>query len=244
MQFNIWQEGTKVPGGYEAIIDQIIAADADFITLREVRNYNNTRFCDRIVQSLKERGQPFYSFYSYDFGLLSRYPIVDSLTVYPCIDDHGSAYRALINMNGQEIALYTVHLDYLNCTYYDIKGYDGSTWKKREPLLNIDSILSDNVKSRRDDGMKAIIEQATEDRRNERIILIGGDFKEPSHLNWIESSKDLYEHHGLVIPWTVSKMLEAEGYMDAYWEIYPNPVSHPGITFPSNNELIDVQKLT
>ena len=244
LQFNIWQEGTKAPGGYEAIIDQIIASDADFVTLSEVRNYKNTRFCDRIVQSLKERGQQYYSFYSYDSGLLSRYPITDSLTVYPCIDDHGSAYRAVINMEGQEVALYTTHLDYLNCTYYDIRGYSGCTREKRPPLLDIDSILADNVASRRDDGMQAILNYAKEDRQKNRIVLIGGDFNEPSHLDWIESTKDMFDHRGLIIPWTVSKMLEKEGYTDTYREMYRNPVTHPGVTFPSDNELIDVKTLT
>ena len=36
------QEGTMVPGGYEAIVDEIIRLRPDFVTLSEVRNYNNT----------------------------------------------------------------------------------------------------------------------------------------------------------------------------------------------------------
>lgn len=244
LQFNIWQEGTVVPDGYEAIADQIIASGADFIALSEVRNYQNSRFCDRIVASLKERGEKFYSFYSYDSGIISRFPIIDSLTVYPCVDDHGSAYRALIDMNGQEVALYTTHLDYLNCTYYDVKGYDGSTWEKRTPLTDIDSLLANNESSKRDDGMRAIIDKAKEDRAKKRIVLIGGDFNEPSHLDWVESTKDMYDRQGLVIPWTVSKMLIDEGYKDAYREFYPDPKTHPGITYPSENELIPINKLT
>lgn len=244
LQFNIWQEGTMVPGGYEGIIQQIIASDADLITLSEVRNYKDTRFCDRIVESLKDSGQVFYSFYSYDSGILSRYPIIDSTTIYPCVDDHGSAYRALIDMNGQEVALYTTHLDYLNDTYYDVKGYDGSTWVKRPPMLDLDSIMANNVLSKRDDGMQAILDAAKEDRAQNRLVFIGGDFNEPSHLDWIESTKDMFSRNGMVIPWTVSTMLAQEGYIDAYREMYPNPVTHPGITFPANNELKDVAKLT
>ena len=44
LQWNIWQEGTMVPGGYEAIVDEIIRLRPDFVTLSEVRNYNNTNF--------------------------------------------------------------------------------------------------------------------------------------------------------------------------------------------------------
>jgi len=244
LQFNIWQEGTVVPDGYEGVIRQILESDADLITLSEVRNYKDTRFCDRIVKSLKDSGQTFYSFYSYDSGILSRFPIIDSTTVYPCVDDHGSAYRALIDMNGQEVALYTTHLDYLNCTYYDIRGYDGSSWEKRPPMTDVDSILANNTLSLRDDGMKAILEKAKEDKAKNRIVIIGGDFNEPSHLDWTEETKDLYDHQGLVIPWTVSTMLTDSGYIDAYREIYPDPLTHPGFTYPADCPGMDVKKLT
>lgn len=93
LQWNIWQEGTMIPGGYEAIVNEIVRLKPDFITLSEVRNYNNTRFCDRLTQSLAKRGETYYSFYSDDSGLLSRYPITDSTTIFPLKDDHGSIYR-------------------------------------------------------------------------------------------------------------------------------------------------------
>lgn len=243
LQFNIWQEGTVVPGGYEALISQIIQTEADFVTLSEVRNYNNTRFGDRIVESLKDSGYTFYSFYSDDSGLISKYPIIDSTVVYALENDQGSAYRALIDMDGQEVALYTCHLDYRHCTYYDVYGYSGTTWEKREPLLDIDSILADNVASKRDDAMKAIIEHAEKDREQNRLIFIGGDYNEPSHLDWTEETKDMYFHQGLIIPWTVSTLLAEAGYTDTYREIYPSAVTHPGFTFPSANPHVNIEKL-
>ncbi|MFV0312176.1 MAG: endonuclease/exonuclease/phosphatase family protein [Dysgonomonas sp.] len=244
LQFNIWQEGTIVPDGYNAIVDQICESGADFITLSEVRNYKDTRFCDRIVQSLKEKGHTFYSFLSYDTGLLSKYPIIDSTTVFPCIDDHGSVYRALIDMDGQEVALYTAHLDYLNCTYYDIRGYSGSSWKPRKPMTDMDSIMMNNVESKRDNGIQAFLEYANQDKSKGRIILLGGDFNEPSFLDWTQKTKDLFDHNGLIVPWTVSTMLYANGYVDAYRELYPDPVTHPGFTYPMDNPLVEVKKLT
>ena len=69
LQFNIWQEGTVVKGGFEAVADEIARTDADFVTLSEVRNYHDTRFCDRIVAALKERGKTYYSFYTEDSGV-------------------------------------------------------------------------------------------------------------------------------------------------------------------------------
>ena len=123
LQWNIWQEGTVIPGGYNAIVNEIARLRPDFVTLSEVRNYENTNFTARLVQSLKEKGETYYSFYTYDTGLLSRYPITDSLTVFPEKNDHGSIYRLTADMNGQKIAVYTAHLDYLDDAYYNVRGY-------------------------------------------------------------------------------------------------------------------------
>ena len=83
LQWNIWQEGTKVEGGYDAIVNEIVRLQPDFVTFSEVRNYHNTNFTARLTASLKEKGLDYYSFYSYDSGLLSKYPITDSVTVFP-----------------------------------------------------------------------------------------------------------------------------------------------------------------
>ncbi len=244
LQFNIWQEGTVVEGGYDGIVQQIIDSKADLIAFSEVRNYNNTRFCDRIVQSLKEKGETFYSFFSYDSGILSRFPITDSSTVFPLQDDHGSVYKAVLKIDGREIAFYTGHLDYLNCTYYDIKGYSGKDWSKRPPLTNLDSIMADNESSKRDDAIRNFIAESAKDREKGRIVIIGGDFNEPSHLDWTEATKNLYDRQGLIVPWTVSKMLEVAGYKDSYRVMYPNPEKNPGITYPADCAGASIKKLT
>ncbi len=38
LQFNIWQEGTVIPGGFDAIADEIARLKPDFVTPSEVRN--------------------------------------------------------------------------------------------------------------------------------------------------------------------------------------------------------------
>lgn len=245
LQFNIWQEGTVVENGYEAIISQIIQSKADFVTLSEVRNYNNTNFTSRVVESLKDSGYTFYSDFSDDSGLLSKYPIQEFTAIYPLSNDEGSAYKALIDMDGQEVALYTCHLDYRNCTYYDIYGYSGNTWDKLDaPLLDLDSILANNIASKRDDAMKEIIAAAQEDIAQNRLVFIGGDYNEPSHLDWSEETKDLYSHQGLVVPWTVTTLLEEAGFIDSYRAKYPNPITHPGFTFPSANPAVGINLLS
>ena len=109
-----------------------------------MRNYNKTRFCDRIVQSLQQQGETYYSFYSFDSGVLSRYPITDSVTVFPLKDDHGSVYKMKSRIGDVNIAVYTAHLDYLNDAYYNVRGYDGSTWKEIPIPESVSEILQAN----------------------------------------------------------------------------------------------------
>lgn len=244
LQLNIWQEGTMVPGGYEALADELARADADFVMLSEVRNYKGTRFCDRIVASLKERGKTYYSFYSYDSGLLSKYPIVDSAVIFPENGDHGSIYKLTADWEGNRVCVYTAHLDYRNCAYYRVRGYDGSTWEKMEPDTVVASLLADNVASQRDDAIRLFIADAEKETAQGHLVFIGGDFNEPSHLDWTETTKDSADHRGVVIPWTVSTMLTQAGYKDTYREIYPDPVKNPGYTYPADSKETEVSRLT
>lgn len=244
LQWNIWQEGTKVTGGYDAIVDEIIRLKPDFVTFSEVRNYNNTRFCDRIVQSLKAKGETYYSFYSYDSGLLSRHPITDSLTIFPEKDDHGSIYKMTSKIKGHKIVVYTAHLDYLNDAYYNVRGYDGSTWEEIPVPQTVLEVLKVNDASLRDDAIKEFIAAARKDIAEGTIVILGGDFNEPSHLDWIRDTKDLYDHNGLIIPWTVPLMLDNNGFIDTYRTLYPDVLNYPGFTFPADNPLVPVEKLT
>lgn len=244
LQWNIWQEGTMVPGGYEAVADEIARLQPDFVTLSEVRNYHDTRFCDRIVNSLRERGVTYYSFFSDDSGLLSRHPITDSLTVFPLNDDHGSIHKLVAQVDGQEFAVYTAHLDYLDDAYYNVRGYDGSTWKEIPLPTSVAEVLERNDRSRRDDAIRNFLKEAEKDRQQGRIVMLGGDFNEPSHLDWTRDTKDLFDHHGLIVPWTVPLLLDNAGYTDAYRTVHPDVRSHPGFTFPSDNPLVPVKKLT
>ena len=244
LQWNIWQEGTMVPGGYNAIVNEIVRLKPDFVTFSEVRNYRNTRFCDRITQSLRERGETYYSFYSYDTGLLSRYPITDSLTIFPENGDHGSIYKLVSQIHGRKIAVYTAHLDYLSDAYYNVRGYDGSTWKEIPIPQTVGEVLEVNDASQRDDAIRDFIKAARQDINEGTIVILGGDFNEPSHLDWTRETKDLYDHNGLIVPWTVPLLLDNAGFVDTYRTLYPNVLTHPGFTFPADNPLIPTKKLT
>lgn len=243
LQFNIWQEGTVINGGFNAVTDEIIRLKADLIAFSEVRNYNQSKFNERIVDALSKKGKKYYSFYSYDSGILSKYPIESYETIFPLQNDQGSIYKAIVNVNGKRIAFYTAHLDYKHAANYLPRGYHSSTWKKLEkPVLNVDTILKDNLDSKRDEAIAAFIADALKEAQSGKQVILGGDFNEPSHLDWTENSKHLYERK-VAVQWSVPLLLAQNNFVDAYREKYPNNITHPGITFPVYNPLVEFKKL-
>lgn len=244
LQVNIWQEGTVIPGGYNAIIDEIGRLKPDFVTLSEVRNYKDTRFCDRITQSLAEKGLTYYSFYSDDTGLLSRHPIQQSATVFPYGDDHGSIYKLIADVDGRRFAVYTAHLDYLDDTYYEVRGYDGNDWHRIDPVTDVATLLERNARSQRDEAIAAFLADAAREVEAGSIVILGGDFNEPSHLDWTEATAQLADHHGVVIEWPNTKALEQAGFVDAYRQVFADPVKYPGYTYPSFNPDREPKRVT
>ncbi len=245
LQFNIWQEGTVVTGGFDAIVDEIVRTDAQLVAFSEVRNYNNSNFIERIIKELDFRGLKFYSDKTYDSGLISRYPIETCSALYPVKNDHGSITKARINIDGNIVAFYSAHLDYLNCSYYMPRGYSGNTWEELpEPTTDVAELLAVSRASKRDDAIKVFIEDAKKEMAIGNQVIIGGDFNEPSHRDWIVENSDLYDHNGVVIEWECTKLLEEAGFIDTYREQYPDPVKNPGFTYPSYNSQIPINKLT
>jgi Endonuclease/Exonuclease/phosphatase family len=245
LQFNIWMEGTEIPNGFDGIVNEVMKNDADVITFNEVLNNNNTRFNDRIVKSLKEKGKTYYSFYSDDSGILSKYPIIKSASIYPENTDTGSIYKAIIKVGNNKIAIYSSHLDYQKYASYLPRGYSGNDWTKmKKPVTDLDSILSNTLSSKRIDEIKSVIADAEKEYKKGNSIIIGGDFNEPSHFDWNNSTKNLFEHNGMIIPWPVSKLLQKYGYIDSYRQKFQNPVTHPGFTYPADNPAAEIKKLT
>lgn len=244
LQFNIWQEGTIVPGGFDAIIDEIIRTDADLIALSEVRNYNDKSLAERLVKALADKDYTYYSERSEDSGILSRYPILSQAAVYPLENDQGSITKAIIKVKNTEIAFYSAHLDYLNCSLYLPRGYDSSTWNKlNNHVTDSLTIAIDNLASKRDDAITAFINDAMAEKSLGRLVILGGDLNEASFLDWTESTKYLYDHNGVVMPWHNTLQLHKAGFIDAYRKAYPNPITHPGFTFPADTPLVPLEKL-
>jgi hypothetical protein len=243
LQMNIWAEGTKVEGGYDAIVEEIVRLKPDVVLLSEVRNYNNVMFISRLKNSLKEKGQIYYGDNSdTDVGIISKYPITEQCVLYPLDDDSGSVLKAEIWVKNKRVIIYSVHLDYKNYACYLPRGYDGITWgKMKSPITDVAMIEKMNKDSKRDEEINCVISDAA--WLDSDLIIIGGDFNEPSYLDWREDTRNFWDHRGVVIDWDCSILLEKASFTDSYRLKYPNPVTHPGFTFPSDNPSVPVNQL-
>lgn len=95
----------------------------------------------------------------------------------------------------------------------------------------------------RDETIRAFIEEVQTDMLAGRSVIMGGNFNEPSHLDWQTDTRNVWDHNGAVIHWNCSVMLQKAGFKDAYREKHPDAVHYPGFTFPAGNKLAEEAKL-
>jgi endonuclease/exonuclease/phosphatase family metal-dependent hydrolase len=62
---------------------------------------------------------------------------------------------------------------------------------------------------------------------------ITGDFNTPSHLDWTAETVGLRPQVHYAFDWPVGEVVEAAGFHDSFREVYPDPVTDPGITWPA-----------
>ncbi len=244
LQLNLWHGGTKVPNGYDAVLNVLDEMDADVIFLCEIRDKG--RFIPRLINDLKERGKEYHGeTIGSAIGLMSKFELSDIEKKCIVPGDEGRAMiKAVATIAGQQVAFYSCHLDYIHYECYMPRGYSGTSWKKIDgPVTDEQTVLAANRLSYRDESIRAFVKESREDIDAGRIVIMGGDFNEPSHLDWQADTKDLWDHNGAIINWDCSVMLDKAGFIDTFREKYPNPVKYPGFTFPAGNKTAEAAKL-
>lgn len=244
LQLNIWNQCSNVDGAVESIIDVLDQTGPDIAFLCEMSGPDRN-FMEHITSGLRKRGKHYFGIHpGHSTGILSRYALGDAGSAFSIEGGSCPATKATVTVRGKKITLYSVHWDYTHYECYMPRGYSGTTWKKLQaPVSDSDSILKANRLSLRDEGVAAFINDAAGEIARGNIVIMGGDFNEPSHLDWQSDTKDLRDHNGLAIDWDCSVMLQNAGFRDAYRELYPDPVTHPAMTWPAGNRAADMKRL-
>lgn len=187
-------------------------------------------------------------------GVISRYPIVDA-GVVTVPGTQGGWMKAIVQVGDTQIAAYSGHLEYRYYATYLPRGYAGDVlapgfpaewrgWNKlNAPVTEVPQILAANEASSRPAAATALTADMAEERAAGRLTMMGADMNEPSVLDWTESTAHLYDHNGVVAPWQTTSILRDGGLVDAYRAMYPDPVTHPGFTWPAATPNVDVSQL-
>ena len=246
MQMNVWMGASRVEGAVRMVADEIVHSEADVIFLNELGDYQGENFILHMIKELKQRGHTFYGTETpLSVGMLCRYPIDEQQIVSAGgKGSNGAILRIAFSVGGNKVAAYATHLDYQHYACYLPRGYNGTTWKKMDTIITDEaSILEMNRKAYREETIAEFLEKVQPDIEQGTFVLLGGDFNEPSHLDWQSDTKDLWDHNGAIVNWDCSSMLYKGGFRDAYRVVYPNPVVNPGFTFPAGNKAVTVDKL-
>lgn len=209
LSWNIWHGGHRYGKavGLQRVIDIIKSSRADIVTL--IETYGSGEI---IADSL---GYYFYLISS-NLSIMTRFPISKTLHVFRPFNCGGAT---LDLGEGKKLNVFCTWLHYLPGIRQDI----------REKTITSEQLILGEGKTRHAEikrilsEIKPILESA------DRVpLFMCGDFNTGSHLDWVEATKGL--HYGYIVEWPVSKEMEKAGFIDAYRENKPNPLSEPGFT--------------
>ncbi|ALE06862.1 endonuclease [Arthrobacter sp. ERGS1:01] len=240
---NAWHGGTKVPGGVGMIADIIRESGASLVLIPEA-----TETTPDIVATLNAHGLNFQHGTTGDSAIISAYPIGEA-TPLPGMT------KAIVRVGAVEIAAYAAHLEYRWYATYLPRGYGPGApsgefsehgWAKipSGPVTDTARVARVNEDSGRPQAIAQFLEDADNERRHGRVVIMGGDFNEPSALDWTSRTAQLFDHNGVVLPWASTQALGDAGFVDAYRHQHPDPATHPGFTWPASNPLVEANELS
>ena len=240
-QINTWYEGDKVTNSYLYLANAIADMNPDVVTMCELHKGSN-KIIDYLQKQLKSRGLNYYQAQVSGRGVLSKYPIAQTVTVNQWM------FGVVLQYNDTtKIAVYPAHSEYRWYSCYYPRGYgDGGvlSWDMMsKPITDVNKILEVNAKSDRVTSAKTFVNTSASQLAANIPVILAGDLNEPSCLDWTERQKDLYGHNGCVVPWQTSTYLLGEGFSDAYRVVHPDEIKNPGITRPTYNKKAKLEDL-
>lgn len=233
LQMNTWCEGAIVEGdGRRAVMKVVETTNPDIVLFQEVRGQ---KFIDEVIDYFKSRGITYYGHsLNISTAVMSKYPIHSVRSSEELGNDSYAFVKAVIGVGDRELTVYSMHLDWKHLAFYNLRGFDGHSdtrpYMSIEAATSVDDILAENNLSRRRDEVKVVLEDAAKELEKNRLVILGGDFNEPSCQDWGEDTRHLRDHRGLMIDWPCSSMLRKAGFVDTYRSVHSNAVTHPGFT--------------
>lgn len=237
MTFNAWGGGANDGTGPARTLAAIRAADADFVGLQEVRAESSQcsaedcpvegpSFATAAAEALgyhlvEQTGDPALIWAQ---AMLSRYPPIASSS---------NGLGALFQVVGRRVALFNVHF-----TDYPYQPYQaaGIPYGEARFLSTPAELIKAAAEARGEalDLLKSELGFAA----GADLVLITGDFDEPSHRDWSEAAARA-GRHPLAVEYPTILALEKLGFVDAYRAVHADEMAHPGFTWTPTRSLDD-----
>ena len=222
LSWNIWHGGHSKMYGQKAcdgIIGILKKSRADVILM--VETYGTS---DKVADSLGY----YHRLLSDNLSVYSRYPIVKTYTFPDSISTFNFG-GVEIDVNGTRVRLFDTWIHYLP----DMRLVP--TEKPETEILAWDDAGT------RDEEIRTILQvlQPMLAEVDSIPIIMGGDFNSHSHLDWTEATKDMYNHGGATVGWTVSKEMDAARFKDSFREVNPDPVKNIGTTWLTDADSLE-----
>lgn len=206
LEWNVWHGGhsEKYPGkSCIGTQDLLKRSNADIILMIETYGCSN-----QVADCLGY----YHRLLSSNLSIYSRYPIVKTYTFPDSISTFNFGGVEL-DVQGKTVRVFDTWLHYLpdarlvptDKSEAEILAWDDAGTRDEE-LRRIMNVL------------KPFLAEA-----DSIPLIMGGDFNSHSHLDWTEATKNLYNHGGAVVNWTVSSLMQEHQFKDSFRELHPNP---------------------
>jgi endonuclease/exonuclease/phosphatase family metal-dependent hydrolase len=210
-----------------AAADVIKKSGADVAILSEVVSFDKTDVSPQIASLL---GYHVESFESNQTAIVSRFPMTR-------VDDAGIVKLVCGRTNH---SIYIVSVHFSDFPYQPNQAASiPYCYDVCQKAYKSEASLVKQAKIARGAAVAAIIEKINAIKAGESpstlpMIILAGDFNEPSHLDWTERAAAA-KLHPFAVAYPTSKAFQDAGLIDVFRHIYPDEVKKPGYTWPTRD---------
>lgn len=211
LAWNIWHGGRRKgrDEGVKRVVEVIESSGADIVVMQETYG-SGPRISGRLGFD--------YFLRSSNLSVLSRFPIVETHRLGPAFRFGGVTIELRPGVHVQAYSLWINHLP--------------SVKKQLAADATAEDLVAADAKTRGKEMDRILAELLPHLAESPRMpVIVGGDFNSGSHLDWTEDAANLPNHHGLVVPWPVSRSMAEAGFVDTFRVANPSPMNSPGHTW-------------
>ena len=229
MSYNTWGGGANEGKGIEETVAAIKAARADVVGLQETRLESEpctAESCPAVGESVAPALAKALGWYVHDQtaengalwanAILSRYPMGAASP-----NDLGVP----VDVNGKTVWLFNIHLDDEPYQPYQLLGIEYGP----APFISTEAEAIRFATETRGSALGLLLADM-EKAEGAAAVFVTGDFNEPSNHDWTPEAVAAGQHP-VAVKWPTTGRLVAEGFIDAYRAVHPDPVAKPAYTW-------------